>query len=131
VVVLAGDASRRIPKGLELVRHGVAGVLIISDGQRLAPALCRESDVLCFRPDPYSTTGEAEAVARLTQARGWESIVVVTSTYHVFRSRLLFERCLDVHVAVVGAGHPSSLPLALVLETGKLLWALTVDRDCQ
>lgn len=129
--MLAGNPDLRVPKGLELVREGVSDLLVLSDGMRIAPRLCRRADVLCFRPDPYSTTGEAEAVARLARDRGWDSLTVVTSTYHVYRARLLFGRCLDRSVRVVGAGQPGwVLPRALAFETARLFWALAIDRDC-
>jgi uncharacterized SAM-binding protein YcdF (DUF218 family) len=58
-------------------------------------------------------------------------VAVVTSTFHVFRTRMLFERCLDGDVYVVGARYKLRyLPSALFWETGKLGYALTVDRDC-
>src|SRR4051794_24178594 len=90
VVVLAGAKVPRLDKGLELMRRHVAPVLVISDGLDplwpRANRLCRGDagfEVVCFRPRPYSTRGEAEAVARIASARGWRSIVVVTSRYHV------------------------------------------------
>ena len=112
VVVLAGD-HLRLGKALELMTRRVAPALVISDG--LAPGwrdanrLCRGGGnrfrVLCFRPDPYSTRGEARAVARMAAARGWRSVVVVTSTYHVTRARLLFDRCVDARVSVTGSTY--------------------------
>jgi hypothetical protein len=49
----------------------------------------------------------------------------------VFRSRLLFERCFDGRLSVVGADYDRLwLPVILPLETAKLAWALAVDRDC-
>ena len=135
VVVLAGDADHRIPRGLELVRDGVAPRLLLSrePGEKWASwrRLCGRPAVTCFKADPYSTQGEAEAVARLAARRGFRSVAVVTSRYHVFRSRLLFERCLDGRVSVVGADYDRLwLPVILPLETAKLVWALAVDRDC-
>jgi uncharacterized SAM-binding protein YcdF (DUF218 family) len=139
VVVLAGGRKQRLEKGLELVRRGVSDVLVISDGRSeewpQANRLCREGGrgfrVLCFRPDPYSTQGEARAVARLGRRRGWRSVAVVTSTFHVYRSRLLVERCFGGSVAVVGARYKLRyVPAALFWETGKLIWALAVDREC-
>ena len=88
IVVLSGG-QHRLNDGLRLWRAGVARTLVISDG-------------LCFRPKPYSTRGEA----RWTGARGWRSVVVVTSTYHVRRTRELFERCVRGRVAVVAAEPP-------------------------
>jgi uncharacterized SAM-binding protein YcdF (DUF218 family) len=117
----------------------VAPTLVISDG--LAPGwpeanrLChggsRRFRVLCFRPDPYSTRGEARAVARMAAVRGWRSVVVVTSTYHVTRARLLFDRCVDARVRVTGATYRRSLiPLEVFLEPAKLVYALAIARSC-
>jgi uncharacterized SAM-binding protein YcdF (DUF218 family) len=137
VVVLAGD-HLRLGKALELMTRRVAPTLVISDG--LAPGwhranrLCRGRAafrVVCFRASPYSTRGEAEAVARMAAARGWRSVVVVTSTYHVTRARLLFRRCVDGRVSVTGSTYQRSLiPLEAVLEPVKLLYALVVARRC-
>ena len=49
--------------------------------------------VVCFTAVPFSTRGEAETVARLARARGWHSVVVVTSTFHITRAHMLFRRC--------------------------------------
>jgi hypothetical protein len=135
VVVLAGDADHRIPRGRELVRGGVADRLVLSrepgeKWDRWRP-LCREPEVLCFDAEPYSTQGEAEAVGRLALRRGWGSIAVVTSRYHLFRARILFRRCFAGAVDAVGAGYDRRwLPVILPLETAKLLRAVTVRRGC-
>jgi uncharacterized SAM-binding protein YcdF (DUF218 family) len=139
IVVLAGGRKARLEKALELVRRNVSGILVISDGEapgwpeanRLCDGARRELEVVCFRPDPYSTWGEAEDVAGLARRRGWQSIAVVTSTFHVYRARKLFERCFPGHVETVAAGSSLLyLPQALLWETGKLAVALTVRRDC-
>lgn len=139
VVVLSGGRKARLEKGLELVRRGVADTLVISDGRAdgwiQANRLCASGSegfrVLCFKPDPYSTQGEAEAVARLGRRNGWRSVALVTSTFHVFRARMLFERCFAGDVDAVGARYKLRyLPAALFWETGKLSYALTVERGC-
>jgi DUF218 domain len=135
VVVLAGDAEHRIPRGLELVEDGVADELVISTEpgekwERWRP-LCGRRAIVCFDARPYSTAGEAETVERLAARRGWRSIALVSSRYHIFRARMLFRRCLEGRVAAVGADYDRRwLPLILPLETAKLVHALTVDRDC-
>lgn len=49
---------------------------------------------------------------------------------HLFRARMLFERCFDGRLAVVGAPKPGwRLPLAISLEWAKLGVA-TVGRPC-
>jgi uncharacterized SAM-binding protein YcdF (DUF218 family) len=137
VVVLAGD-HLRLGKALELMTRHVAPTLVISDG--LAPGwrdanrLCHRAArfrVVCFRPDPYSTRGEARAVAGMAAARHWRSVLVVTSTYHVTRARLLFDRCVGARVRVTGSTYRRSLiPLEVFLEPAKLAYALVVARSC-
>ena len=139
IVVLAGSKFR-LPVGLELVErqlveHGVAPVLVISDGldprSPAANRICRErAQVLCPKPDPYSTRGEARLVARLARERGWDSIVVVSSRFHLFRSRILFERCYDGRLAFVGAPIQWwRWPVAIAAEWAKLGVAAT-RRGC-
>jgi uncharacterized SAM-binding protein YcdF (DUF218 family) len=139
VVVLSGGRNLRLEKGLELVRRHVADTLVISDGRAegwvRANRLCANGAdgfrVVCFKPEPYSTQGEAEAIARLGRAHGWSSVAVVTSTFHVFRARMLFERCFAGEVEAVGARYRLRyLPAALFWETGKLTYAVTVERNC-
>jgi uncharacterized SAM-binding protein YcdF (DUF218 family) len=138
IVVLSGVRKARLEKGLELVRKGVAPTLVISDGRASgwtqANRLCdgrADFRVVCFRPSPYSTHGEAADLAGLARERGWRSLVVVTSRYHVTRSRLLFRRCLDGPVSGVSARtSPGAMALNVPHEWGKLLYQLTVERDC-
>mgnify|MGYP000509975923 CR=1 FL=1 len=134
-MVLAGS-KKRLPVGLDLLERGVAPVLVISDGLdprwRRANRLCRSGDprILCPRPDPYSTRGEAQLAARLARERGWESLAVVTSRFHLFRARRLFERCLDAELALVPSPQPGwRLPLAVALEWVKLARA-ELQRSC-
>jgi uncharacterized SAM-binding protein YcdF (DUF218 family) len=140
VVVLSGD-KRRLPPALELIRRGVAPVLALSTVQRTkhwpeAEQLCRtrryaDARVVCFTAVPFSTEGEARTVARLARARGWRSVVVVTSTFHVTRAGLLFRRCFAGRLAVLGSGSTWwKLPDEWASETGKLLVQLTVRRGC-
>lgn len=136
VIVLAGE-KRRLTVALELVGRGVAPLLVISDGLdprwTQANRLCRFGDpekIVCVRPEPYSTRGEARLAARLARERGWDSIVVVTTRFHLFRARMLLQRCFDGEIALVGAPNPGlRLPLAIALEWTKLVVA-TVRRDC-
>jgi uncharacterized SAM-binding protein YcdF (DUF218 family) len=143
IVVLGGDSGKRVPVALKLAREGVAPVLVVSDGAGAdwAPAreLCahpkgRSFKVICFRPRPFSTRGEAQEMKKMAAAHGWSSLLVVTSTYHVYRARLLFQRCLKgqpvrLYVEGVRSGW-LSLPLDAALETAKLGRALTIRRGC-
>ena len=137
VMVLAGEKGR-LPVGLELFERGIAPVLVISDGfdprWTQANRLCRFGDpekVVCLRPDPYSTRGEAQLAARLARERGWDSLVVVSSRFHLFRARIRFERCFHGELAFAGAPNPGlGLPGAIVLEWTKLVAVATVQRGC-
>jgi uncharacterized SAM-binding protein YcdF (DUF218 family) len=139
VVVLAGARGPRLAKGLALVRRGVAPVLVVSDGWSPtwpeANRLCAERPakvaVGCFHPDPYSTRGEAEAFASLAAHRGWRSVVVVSSRYHLVRARMLFERCYDgsVYTAATGTTLLGRM-LVAPIETVKLGYALLVKPGC-
>jgi uncharacterized SAM-binding protein YcdF (DUF218 family) len=131
IVVLAGGEDHRLDEGLRLWRRGVAPTLVISDGRKpgwdRANRLCRAPRVRCFVPDPYSTRGEARWAAE----QGWDSLVVVTSTYHLRRSRILFERCLDGRVTLRGAEPPiGNYVVGVAWEWPKSAWYLGAVREC-
>jgi uncharacterized SAM-binding protein YcdF (DUF218 family) len=139
VVVLAGGRGPRLARGLELVRRGVAPVLVVSDGwaatwpeaNRLCAGRAAQIRLACFFPHPYDTRGEAEGFARLAKARGWDSAVVVSSRYHIARARILFERCFDGTVYTEGADQSLwTRILSVPTETAKLAYALVIRRTC-
>jgi uncharacterized SAM-binding protein YcdF (DUF218 family) len=140
VVVLSGSRVERLPKGLEVREQTRAPLLVISGGfdprWRQARPYCRGRAlrafrVYCFSPEPDSTLGEAQEIARLARRNGWRRIVVVSSTYHVLRARRLFRRCLDAEVDVVGARPPLWRWIEGVPnEWGKLAYQLTFEREC-
>ena len=134
VVVLFGGRAR-LPVGVELVERGVAPMLVVSQGRDRAwrsPGLCGRRDirVLCPVAADESTRGEARLIGRLARERGWDSLVVVTSRFHLLRARLLVERCYGGRLALVGAGQPRwRLPVQVVLEWAKLARAVIL-RGC-
>jgi uncharacterized SAM-binding protein YcdF (DUF218 family) len=139
VVVLSGSRAR-LPKGLRVRAATNAPVLVISGGYdrrwTQAREYCRGRvhvafHVLCFTPRPNSTRGEAEQVARLARKRRWTNVAVVTSTYHVFRARLLFRRCYHGRVAVVGVrpGVWRSIQ-GTAGEWPKLVYQVVFSRGC-
>ena len=140
VVVLSGGRER-LPPALTLIRQGVATVLAISSVDRtkhwpLGHRLCDRgryagARVLCFQAAPYSTQGEARAVGRLARAHHWREVVVVSSTFHLTRAKMLFRRCYDGGLSLVGVPYTWwKLPGEWVSETGKLIVQLTTQRDC-
>ena len=136
VVSLAGSANR-LPVAQRLVADGVAPVLAVSlDGSpnnAESEELCRDPRprLVCFRAEPISTRGEARALDQLARERGWNDVVVVTSDFHVFRARLILERCYDDRLRVESASSsPWWRPWHMATESLKLGLALTVRRGC-
>ena len=141
VVVLSGGRNSRLDPALKLIREGVAPVLAISGARQdprwqKARLLCDEGHtaaarVICFEPTPFSTRGEARSIARLARQHGWNKVIVVTSTFHVTRARLLVRRCYPGQLWLVGAPAPWwRLPEEWAFETGKLAVQLTAERSC-
>jgi uncharacterized SAM-binding protein YcdF (DUF218 family) len=98
----------RLDEALRLAAAHYAGIVVISigwDKGRQRVAACANDNpayqVICFEPDPATTRGEAEEIGRLARERGWHSVLVVTSTYHVSRARLIVQRCMPGTVRVL------------------------------
>ncbi len=109
VILGPGLHGERLAGGLRLMRQGLGRVLVISKARdrkwTAADRLCAEQTrfrVVCFLAKPYTTRSEAETIAHLADSRGWRSLIIVTSTYHVTRARLLNGRCHKGRVEVVG-----------------------------
>jgi uncharacterized SAM-binding protein YcdF (DUF218 family) len=132
VVVLDGGSGERLDEARALMQRDVAPTLAISAGRELDPdeadGLCsgpQQFEVVCFTPTPDSTRGEARALATLARQHGWNDVVLVTSTYHVTRARMLVERCFDGRVDVVAASPPAR-PLHWIAAVGHE-WAAMLD----
>ena len=140
VAVLSGGSGDRLPTALGLVRDGLAPVLVIPNGTDPtwddANRLCGQDQpfvVLCPRPRPDTTRGEAATLDALARRRGWDRMVVVTSRYHVTRARVLLPRCLDARVTVVGSdpdGGPLTWARYVEHEWLGLVDAVVLDRGC-
>ena len=132
VVVLAGTSSR-LPVGERLVREGYAPLLVVSLETTPTPQQRRACarGALCFHAHPYSTRGEARKIAKLAAQRHWRGIDVVTSKFHVFRARILIERCYHGGLRMVGAPQSTEhLPIDVLKESAKLFVQETFERSC-
>ncbi len=136
VVVLAGS-DRRLPVARALVDGGIAPMLVVaadrSGRDRARDRLCRTKaeDVLCVYPGPFSQVGDAQAIARLVSRRDWDTVVLVTSRTHLFRSERIFRRCGDFRVVEYGVDEPWwRVAIDVPLEWVKLGIAETVRRNC-
>ena len=124
-IVVLGGRPNRLPVGLRLLREGEGRVLLVFNATGTG-----DEGHLYVRPEPYTTRGEARAVARLAREHGWRSIVVVTSSYHVPRARLIFRRAFDGELRMASASATWwRLPLDVVSELVKALYALTLRRS--
>lgn len=70
-------------------------------------AICREEGVTCAVADPSTTRGEVLLMTEI--AAEAPSLIVITSTPHVARTRYIFAKCYPGDVKVVAAGRPESL----------------------
>jgi len=124
-VVVLGGRPNRLPVGRRLWRDGAGRELLVFNATGVG-----EGEHIYLRPDPYTTRGEARATARLARERGWRSLVVVTSSYHVPRARLIFRRAWEGELRMVAAPPtPWRLPYDLASEVAKTLYALLVVRS--
>lgn len=139
VIVLAG-ASDRLPVARKLINNGVAPILVLSNsigsGNEPANEQCQAAsgpNVICFTPTPPDTRGEAAAIAKLVAQHGWKSIVVVTSTYHITRARILVKQATSIKVSMVASkpkGSFAQWAWWLVHESGGLIDAVVARSEC-
>ena len=136
VVVLAGSAET-LTAAEALIGGGIAKTLVIStDRSRRSGRrnhLCRSKapGVVCVYPGPFGTVSEAQAITRLAEMRRWDTIVVVTSRYNLFRAQRTFDRCGSLRVVEYGVDEPWwRVAVGVPLEWVKLGVSETVRRGC-
>ena len=116
--VEVNEAGDRLLTGVALVRRGLAPVLVVSGGRvgfnagdpapseadtaaRLAGELGVPAERIVRSGDPRNTGEEAEAIDRLARARGWRSLLLVTSASHLPRSLATFQRRTRLRITPV------------------------------
>jgi uncharacterized SAM-binding protein YcdF (DUF218 family) len=115
VVVLGGGTGDRVELGIELVtssterRELVLSADAAEDAEEAGHG-CEARGVRCVVPEPEGTFMEASMITTLAREEGWETVTVVTSEYHVTRTRLLFGYCMDVPTRVVASTSGLSVP---------------------
>ena len=151
VLISLAPGQYRLSTSLQLLEEGVSDELYVSWGGRPVSeesvlftevqretALCSDlslEQIYCFVPERNTTLGEALTIRDLATDHDWDSITVVTSSYHVFRTNYIFSRCLpDVEVRVVAA--PTDLDFIqwlyrMAYENVSFIKAVVeVNRDC-
>lgn len=135
VVVLGGDTFvARLRGAIRVLDHHPGEVLVVSTPGRnpcpddLPPGATR---IICFRPDPSTTQGEAREAAKLATQYGWTSMTVVTTADQVWRARLRFSRCYSGTLSVVEAPTTAWVRAQSVLyEMGATVKAELFQRGC-
>ena len=125
-VMVLGGSPTRLPLALSL--PGVPGPtrpLLLSasaiDDWRALGGSCADTHIVCVMPDPDSTYGESLALDTLARERGWDAVTVVTSDFHVARTRWQMAACTDVTTVVVAPGSGRSAEDSPRQERVKLL----------
>jgi uncharacterized SAM-binding protein YcdF (DUF218 family) len=138
VIALGGNVARvstsaELVDGADELRELVLSAGSIGAAAKLGIA-CDPPAVQCVSPAPMNTFGEAILVDRMVADHGWERVTVVTDPFHLTRTRLLFRRCLDVPVRVVGTDTDDPFPTGRLFRASRELASATasfvVQRDC-
>lgn len=102
--VLSSTSLHRTVRGITLYRDGLAPLLVLSGGERrttpseaalrraLAEACAVPATAIITDERAHTTREEAGLVGGLLRARGARSVLLVTDSHHMVRSRKLFER---------------------------------------
>jgi hypothetical protein len=79
--------------------------------------------VICRRPAPATTRGEALAARQLATERHWKRIIVVSWRHHLPRARLVFSQCFaDRPGVVIMRAVPRDEPMSLAEWEGTSLY---------
>lgn len=108
VVMLAGGRGERLEVARELIDDDLAPTLVVMNGLNWSKGfeICNSQsepfEVIC-PSGPGDTKGEAREIRALATERGWESIILVTSDFHLHRASTNVGRCFDGEVQRVAA----------------------------
>lgn len=129
VVMLGGGRGERLALALDLIDRDMAPVLAIMNGLQWSKGieLCLSDDqpfeIVCPGDVP-NTRGEAREIAILAEERGWDSIILVTSDFHIHRATTHVSRCFDGTIYRIAAGNDFS-PSRWIFAIGRE-WAGTI-----
>lgn len=102
IIVLGGEHDGREDYGIRLAREGWASTVVLSNpygpDDPVMRRVCHDTggiEVICRRPEPLTTRGEAIFTRQLADARSWSKVIVVSWRYHLPRARLVFRQCFS------------------------------------
>jgi len=117
VIVLGGEHDGRERYGILVAREIGAPHVLLSDPyseiDEVMSQVCGSRpygiEIICRRPKPPTTRGEAVMARRLGIERGWSRIIVVSWRFHLPRARVIFSQCYsDDSDRIVVRAVPSS-----------------------
>lgn len=136
IVQLGGPGERRLV-AMDLYRQGRAPVVAISVPEDEARwGWCDRGSVhgvpvVCFHSDPFTTRGEARALAELAGKYEWHSVILVTTRDQAWRAELRTKRCYDGALSVAIAPLPWYLwPKQIAYQWAATAKALTFEKSC-
>jgi uncharacterized SAM-binding protein YcdF (DUF218 family) len=120
--VEVNEAGDRLLTGLRLMRTGRAPVLLLSGGavtfrrgdpapaeavsaRQLAIELGMDPSRILLSPAARTTSEEARALAGIGRARGWRSVLLVTSALHMPRALASFQRGTGLRIIPVACDY--------------------------
>ncbi|WP_288452738.1 YdcF family protein [uncultured Microbacterium sp.] len=104
VYVIGPPTPARMADAQKLLDEGVASHLLVSVGGSMPASTvpeCTRPDVTCATPEPFTTKGEVALLQAYARDHAAQSVVVLTFTPHVARTRYIFGRCYAGDVTVV------------------------------
>lgn len=119
IIVLGGEHDGREAYGVELAEQGIADTVVMSNPygpkdpymKKYCDTSTDDYSVLCVKPKPSTTRGEAIFTQQLAEEHGWDHVVVVSWRYHLPRARYIFDQCFagDVTMEAVPRSYNFSL----------------------
>ncbi len=136
IVVLGGNGDGPKAAGVRLAREGYAPTIAFSingaDPCPPVPGPLPRVHVMCFRPSPSTTQGEARGIGRLAAEKGWHRIIVVMPVTQATRARLRVGWCYPGRLLVVASTPPglASWVRDIAYEWGALVKTLLLTDGC-
>jgi hypothetical protein len=132
IMVIGPPDPSRIRIAERMIGRGLSDRLVVSVPKSgflsaVEQRVCTERQafpVTCFTPDPFTTQGEARELGRLAKQNGWTSASVITYTPHIFRSRIIMQRCFSGELDMVADRSPIGIRgwvYAYLYQTGALV----------
>jgi hypothetical protein len=134
-IFMLWGAGDRFDEALALARAGYAPVLVVSQpSPRLPcpyPGEVPGVRVVCFRPNPSTTQGEAREVAHLARRYGWTKVIFVVDRPQDVRARLRISRCYHGQAIVVAVDvRLRAWPYLIAYQWAAMAKALVLQRTC-